>query len=395
MRFWRFLAGGLIAGLLTACVSTLPGAPSAAPARTPAPRLYPLPAPMASPEYGMHVFLWWHADNKTGANDVGLVREMGFGWVKQKFPWREIELTPGVFNWWRADLVVDLVASRGLKILARLDVQPQWAQADPAASLPNGPPADLETFGRFCGAIAGRYRGRIAAYEVWNEPNLTREWGGQPPDPAGYVALLKVCYLAIKAADPQAIVISAGLAPTDDARPEVAMPDMQFYQGLYTAGGAPYFDVLGVHAPGYGNPPERSPDETQADPFWQGRVWTFRHVEDVRALMIENGDSDKQIAITEMGWTTDQVNPGYSWYAVTEQQQADYLVRAYQYARQHWSPWIGLMVTIYIADPDWPPSNEQYWWSITRPVPPGDPPEVLPAYDALKSMDKLVIPKDR
>jgi hypothetical protein len=170
------------------------------------------------------------------------------------------------------------------------------------------------------------------------------------------------------------------------------MPDLQFYQAMYASGAASYFDALGVHAPGYGNPPERSPEDTAADPFWQSRVWTFRRVEDVRALMVRNGDAAKQIAITEMGWTTDRINPTYSWYAVTEEQQADYLVRAYRYARDHWRPWIGLMTTIYIVDPFWTEANEQYWWSITRPVPPGDPPQVLPAYAALKTMEKVSEP---
>jgi hypothetical protein len=174
---------------------------------------------MASPEYGMHAFLWWHAGDKTGSNDAGLVRTMGFGWIKQRFPWREIELAPGAFDWKRADQVVALIESRELKILARLDLQPQWAQTDTSTLQTNGPPANPQDFARFCEAIASRYRGRISAYEIWNEPNLVREWGNQPPDPAGYVALLKACYLALKAADPGAMVISAGMAPTgtDDA----------------------------------------------------------------------------------------------------------------------------------------------------------------------------------
>lgn len=382
----RFIISlGLAAGLL-GLVAWLnpPGAGSAL-----APRPYPVPPPLQSPEYGMHVFLWWTIDGKTADFDTRLVDDMGFGWLKQKFAWRDIELVKGAFDWQRPDWIVTMAEKYGLKLLIRLDFQPQWAQADPSIGIDNGPPARVQDFADYCSAVAGRFAGRIAAYEVWNEPNLAREWGGQPPDPAGYVALLKACYLAIKAVDPQARVISAGLAPTDDARPEVALPDMVYFQALYDAGAAPYFDALGVHAPGYGNPPELSPAAAAADPFWEGRVWTFRHVEDVRALMVANGDARKQIAITEMGWTTDRVNPTYSWYAVTEQQQADYLVRAYQYARAHWQPWIGLMTTIYIVDPAWTEANEQYWWSITRPVRPGDPPQVLPAYEALRLMEKV------
>ena len=157
---------------------------------------------------------------------------------------------------------------------------------------------------------------------------------------------------------------------------------------MYAAGGAAYFDMLGVHAPGFGNPPERSPADTLADPFWQSRVWTFRHVEDIRALMVAAGDADKQIAVTEMGWTTDPIHPIYSWYAVDQQTQADYLVRAFQYAKAHWQPWIGLLSMVYIANPQWTQNDEQYWWAITRPTAPGDPADLLPAYTALQKMAK-------
>jgi hypothetical protein len=241
-------------------------------------------------------------------------------------------------------------------------------------------------FGELCGAMAQRYPGRIGAYEIWNEPNLAREWGNQIPNPADYVALLKACYLAIKQADPAAIVISAGMAPTRYDDLSVAMWDDKFYQGMYDAGGAPYFDLLGVHAPGWMNPPEVSPDQTEADPILQSRYLTFRYVEDIRKLMVANGDGDKQIAITEMGWTSDEVHNDYRWYAVTEQQKADYLVRAYQYAKTHWQPWIGLMSAIYICNPEWKESNEEYWWAITRPGIPKA--QLLPAYLALQQMPK-------
>lgn len=371
--------------LLAACLG-LP-TPAPAPTSTPAPRLYPLPPRMQSPEYGMHVFLWWTIDGKTADNDVRLVKDMGFGWIKQRFAWNELELQQDAYDWQRADWILQMAERHGMKLLIRLDSPPYWSEPEPGSRLP----VNQTDFADYCSSIAARYKGRIAAYEVWNEPNLAREWGDQPPDPAAYVELLKTCYLAIKAADPNAVVISAGMAPTGTDDPAIAMPDDAFFREMYAAGAAPYFDVLGVHAPGYMNPPERSPDETEADPNLQARWITFRHVEDIRAIMVEYGDEDKQIAITEMGWTTDP-RPApeslYSWYAVTPEQQADYLVRAYQYAKAHWSPWIGLMSAVYIVDPFWTEDDEQYWWAITRPVPPGDPPHVLPAYEALQAMDK-------
>ena len=382
----RAVLAGLLAALLCACAPPPPLTPTPPP--TPA-RLYPLPR-LASPEYGIQAFLWWQTDNKTGARDADLGQGLGFGWLKQQFSWRNISGSRGGYDWFRPDGVVALAEARGLKILARLDGTPFWAVDDPAIldHVVDTPPNDPALFAEFCGALAERYAGRIAAYEVWNEPNLTREWGNQPPDPAAYLALLKPCYLAIKAADPAAIVISAGLAPTGTDDSAVAMPDEAYYRALYAAGAAPYFDMLGVHAPGYMNPPERSPADTEADPALAARWITFRHVEDIRALMLEYGDGDKQIAITEMGWTTDQQNPTYSWYAVSEATQADYLVRAYQYAQANWSPWIGLMSMVYIADQEWTAANEQYWWAITRPTAAGDPALTLPAYAALAAMEK-------
>ncbi|MEP0761886.1 MAG: hypothetical protein HRF48_04035, partial [Chloroflexota bacterium] len=134
---------------------------------------------------------------------------------------------------------------------------------------------------------------------------------------------------------------------------------------------------------GYGQPPELPPD----DPVFEGYRWrAFRHVEDMRRIMVRNGDAHKQVAVLEVGWTTDQVHDHYRWMAVDEATQADYLVRAFQYARAHWQPWIGPVTAIYIADPTWTDANEQWWWSLTLP---GYPEAGLrPAYHALAAMPK-------
>ncbi|MFQ5433780.1 MAG: hypothetical protein ACE5FD_02800, partial [Anaerolineae bacterium] len=105
---------------------------------------------------------------------------------------------------------------------------------------------------------------------------------------------------------------------------------------------------------------------------------------DMRAIMVANGDGRKQVAVLEMGWTLDEVNEEYAWFAVDEATQADYLVRAYQYAAEHWQPWISLMTTIYIADPNWTAAQEQWWWAIV--LPDGTP---RPACFALQAMEKM------
>ncbi len=72
----------------------------------------------------------------------------------------------------------------------------------------------------------------------------------------------------------------------------------------------------------------------------------FRRPEDLRAVMEQYNDGDKQIWITEFGWASCQgTSPffGYEYCLLnTEQVQADYTVRAIRYARERW-PWAGVL----------------------------------------------------
>jgi len=372
-----------IAILLT--VRVWKAAPEPTPSPTPSP---PTPtswprARLGSPEYGMQAFLWWREE--VADRDLALIRDAGFTWVKQNVGWRALEgIQRDRFDWWFTDRITRQVEDHGLDLLFRIDgvPLPDWVEPPDDPALPVSP----EDFGHFCGALAQRYRGRVRAYQVWNEPNLAREWSGRTPDPVGYVRLLRACYVAIKEADPDALVISAGLAPTGTGPPE-AMPDVEYLTALYEAGAAPYFDLLGVNAPGFRAPPEVPPDEAAASAdYGRQRFFCFRHVEDLREIMVRYGDADKQVAILEMGWTTDPIHPEYAWFAVTEEQKADYLVRAFRYAQENWQPWIGPMFVLSIANPFWTPDEEQYWWAITDP----DWPEthVRPSYEALAAMEK-------
>jgi hypothetical protein len=348
----------------------------------------------------MQAFLWWRAE--VAQRDMELIRDAGFGWVKQVFAWREIEGTgKGQFDWTVTDRLVEQMESiGGLKMIARLDSDPAWASG---RSYPNAddivmtPPQNYQDFADFAYALASRYRGRIAAYQIWNEPNLMREWGGQAPDPARYVELLRVGYKAIKRADPAAIVISAGLAPTT-RWDNVAMPDTEYLQRMYDAGAHDVFDALGAHGAGYKAPPEKDPAEVATDPAYHNigdancpgdpcRIYCFRHVEDLRQIMVSNGDADKQVVVLEFGWTMDpRSDSPYAWHAVTEEEQADYFVRAYRYAKENWQPWIGVMSLIYMPNVDWTEDDEQYWWSIALP----NYPQFYPrkAYRDLAPMEK-------
>ena len=190
-----------------------------------------------------------------------------------------------------------------------------------------------------------RYRGRIPAYIIWNEPNLALEWNGQPPDPTAYVELLEAGYRAIKETDPDALVVSAGLAPTNTQNDE-ALDDRLFLQQMYEAGAAPFFDVLGAHAYGFGHPP--------ADPRGAHDGLNLARTEDLRDIMVERGDGDKPVWITEMGWTV-QGNEHSRWQEVSEAQQAEYLVGALDLIERNW-PWVELATVWNIEhsdNPDW------------------------------------------
>ena len=345
----------------------------------------PVPAPvgkadnfmdvMSSPDYGIQAFLWWRPE--IAERDLSLIKDAGFRWVKQTFAWEDIEgAQKGHFDWSRADRVVDEVNDKGLKLLARVSTDPEggvkWA---------GPPPQNIDDFADFLYQMASRYRGRIQAYQIWNEPNLAREWGGKRPNPAEYAQMLKAAYTAIKRADPNAIVISAGMAPTGTDN-EIAMPDEKFYRELYRAMGGNsngYFDMLGVHGAGFAAAPEISPDEAAANKAKYGgeRFFTFRHVEDIRRIMVENGDGDKRVAILEFGWTRDaRPNSPYYWHGagagIDDIKQGCYIVRAFEWAKTHWRPWIGVMTLIYMPNLDWTQNDEQWWWSIMDPSPLGE-----------------------
>jgi len=369
-----------------------PGAPTAIPSPTTIPIPAVKPIKMNSPEYGAQAFLWWRPE--AADRDLGMMKDAGLSWVKQQFAWRDIEgAAKGKFIWDNADQAVYYANRFGIDLLARVDNAPDWAApgCNDQSKKQMGPAKNTQDWLDFLTVFVTRYKGRIRAYEIWNEPNLAREWCGRPPNPAEYVALLKASYDKIKSIDPGVIIVSAGLTPTS-ASNDQAMPDVTFVNKMYDTmknNSTGYFDALGLHAPGYKAPPEMSPDDVVKDPVLSnkepqtGRVYAFRHVEDLRKVMEQRGDTAKQVVITEFGWTRDTIHPAYSWFAVDEQTQAKYIVGAYQWAKQHWSPWIGAMFVIYMANPDWTEQSEEYWWSITKPD--GTP---MGAYVRLKAMQK-------
>ncbi|MBN1956063.1 MAG: hypothetical protein JW900_13565 [Anaerolineae bacterium] len=254
-----------------------------------------------------------------------MVREMGAPWTIEFFPWAYIERRPGQYDWAHSDLVVEHACAQGLTVIARLGWVPDWARP------PETTPTTLEAgrygdFAAFVAAFVARYQGQVRHVIVWNEPNLSFEWGYRPVDPAGYVEMLRAVYPAAHTANPDVVVLAGALAPTLEPPGSAAgLNDLLYLEAMYEAGAAPYFDALAAHAYGLGFPPQAAP---AADAI------NFRRTELLREIMVAYGDADKAVYVTEAGW-----NDHPRWVrAVRPAQRVAYTVDAYEWARQHW-PW--------------------------------------------------------
>ncbi len=322
------------------------------------------------------------AANGAGRPDIGLIpavhlltaddrmyrlaAEGGYESVVQVFPWRDIEPTRDEWHWQQPDFAVRAASYYDLRLIVRLDHPPEWAlQLEEGSGVP---PLDLDAYASFVATVARRYRGQVQGYIVWNEPNLNREWAGRPPDPAAYTALLCRAYAALKAADPGATVVSAGLAPTNGG--DGALDDRLFLRQMYQAGAGTCFDALAAHAYGFGHPPD--------DPHWAHDGLNLARLLDLREIMAAHNGNAKPVWITELGWTTDGVG-AHAWQTVSAEQQADYLARAWQHIGRTW-PWVRV-ATVWNLSQGLPSTDEMAGYSLLNSD--GSP---KPVYHALAAL---------
>ena len=292
----------------------------------------PSPTPPAAqvlthnPKLGVHTRLTDEQDPQKIAQTLRLVREMGAAWDVEYFPWDYVQpVDRAHFDWTHSDAVVAAAAHEGLTLVARLDGVPAWARP-PQTTWRYLDPDHYADFAAFVAAFVTRYHDTVHYVILWNEPNLTSEWGMRPPDPPAYVALLKAGYAAAKRADPAVTVLMAGLAPTlvTDSQ---QMHDTEFLQRVYDAGGGTAFDMLAAHSYGYNNPPDEPPsDDVHGMNFARAQV--------LHDVMARNGDGAKPVMITEGGWND---SPRWIW-SVKPYQRIEYTIRAYEKARTEW-PW--------------------------------------------------------
>jgi polysaccharide biosynthesis protein PslG len=346
----------------------------------------PAPAPAgpygpAGFAYGMQAHLYFQDKPKT----LELVRDAKFGWVKQQVRWSAVEVAPGEYDWQQLDEIIGYSALMGIRVLLSVVTAPAWSRAEGGV---DGPPDDYTLFGTFLTALATRYAGKVHAYEIWNEQNFAREWGGGRINAGQYVELLKVAYPAIKTVDPAAVVVSGALTPTGFNDPAVAIDDVVYMEQMYRYQDGIFrtvCDAVGAHAGGFNNPPEDTPFDRSvySTTFKTHKSFFFRRVEDLREITVLNGDSEKKMWLTEFGWSTANQAPGYEYGKDnTEADQGNYLVKAFQIGRK-WG-WVdGMFVWNLNFQQIVAPTDEKFPFGIVRPD--GTP---RPAYIQLKFMAK-------
>lgn len=294
---------------------------------------------------GMNVFLEKEPERQNIVRSVQLLKDGGVTFVRQSFPWQEIEPAPGYYrdpqgqdSWAKYDFIVDQLNQAGIGILARVDTIPPWARpsTDDIKAFDKGPPQDFNNYANFVAAITSRYKGKIHHFQVWNEPNLTGEWGGKPISPEQYGLLLKYTSEKVKAVDPTALIVTAGLAQTTENGVKTNnLNELDFIERLYQSGAAPYFDILSVMDYGLGDSPQDrrvSPDRTN-----------FSRLLLAREVMVRNGDAQKPIWVSEYGWLSLppdwQGRPGSWGKSVNEETQARWTVEGLERMRREW-PWV-------------------------------------------------------
>ena len=341
-------------------------------------------APSALPPFGINTFLEQEALPEVRDESLRLIKEAGFAMIRQPFVWADIEIhgkgdfvdrrndPAGVDAWLKYDNIVELADQNGIQITARLDKPPAWSRAEPPDVTGDfAPPDDYADFVDFAAAVAERYKGRIRYYQIWNEPNGNEEWGKhQPVNPEEYTELLCLTYERIKEIDPEAVVLMGALTPTVavDGR---NLNDIIYLQRMYLAGAGDCFDILS--AQGYG--------------LWSGAtdhrlrptVINYPHHLLLRDVMVQNGDGHKELWISEMGWNSVPETLPANFGRVSEAQQGQYAVEAYQRIVADW-PWVGVgNYWFFKRATDWETDQPFYYFRLMEPdfTP-------LPAYGAIQ-----------
>ena len=220
------------------------------------------------------------------------LQSLGVQWIRWDIDWSVVQPENSVnYKWEGVDRVAIIAKQYGINSLGIITYTPKWATSPNCLAKSHCEPADPKEFGRFSGKVALRYKNLITHWEIWNEPNYAFFWGPKP-NAEKYSEVLKESYLAIKKANPSAIVLSGGLASAGD-KGDGSIPPLTFAKALYELGANEYFDILAIH-----------PYTYPASPTYQAWWNRWQEILPIRKLMVDNGDSIKKIWITEIGVPT-------------------------------------------------------------------------------------------
>jgi hypothetical protein len=186
-----------------------------------------------------------------------------------------------------------------------------------------GSAINIDAYANYIGLAAQALGANAAAWEVWNEPDEAEYWGNAGGDPAKYTALLKAVYPKVAG---KSKVFVGGLVGND----------YDFVDKLYAAGAKGSFDGIATHTDTACS--IVGPDQFYRDPNGRISRYSFLGFREVKASMDKNGDGDKPIWITEMGWNTMSTSPtscdlgdfaGRKAAGVSQADQGKFLQQAY------------------------------------------------------------------
>jgi hypothetical protein len=211
------------------------------------------------------------------------------------FDWKQMEPVRGRFVPGHYDVLIGDAARAGMRVLPVLTAPPVWASSRTPSDTARGlyPPRDPAQMAAFAARVVSRWgRGGsfwrehpeipyrpVTAWQIWNEPNFPFFWP-HGPNAGEYTALLRAVSPAIKSADPQAEVVTAGLADSS-----LGIRLKPYVEAMYAAGARGSFDTLAVH------PYARAPKAAVAI------------LREARKVMNAHGDP-AALRATEVGWAT-------------------------------------------------------------------------------------------
>jgi len=321
---------------------------------TPMPTQPVVQAPPTSPP-GVTPTVWIPVDDGTFAlggqtfvapiTNPDLMHNAGMSWVKYQIKWdpgSDPEL---------AVAFIEKAHEAGFKILLSIPGQPY-----PQTTI------DYESYITYLATVAAA---QPDAIEVWNEMNLDREWPAGEIDPASYVSnMLIPAYNAIKAANPNTMVIIGALSPTGADDGTNIWNDARYAEGMANAGAASYADCVGVHHNGGTTPPSATSGHAY-DSGDNHYSWYYQPTVDV----YHNAFPSLSVCLTEFGYLTPEgygeLPEGFGWASsMTVADQAAWLAEGVAMARA--SGYVRLMIVWNVDSETWD-TDPQAGFAILRP----------------------------